>query len=422
MSDGMNPEQPDAPGRRGLLLALVVMFLATIWMLALSRYFLDCSHGLLFSRQDVLFESDAANFLNRMASEKWMTPFHSFAIVHPLAAYFWKSIALAQSYLFDLIMPRQMAALNAVRIVIAGVAGAGIGCLALLAIRNGVGLMKLIPLLAMYFFFTANTITSLPDHFGLSSGLLSINFAILVLRKHSPSNLILLTLMAALVTGTTITNFALPVLCLLFALHQAKDFRGIPWWKYRIPLAAAFVLVAIFCGALVMERYAGDFVTQFRNNRFVESPARAVVYVFAGILYPAVGPVAPVVFQQDRSFAMLSYEPLNLLQYDPVQTIGAIAWLVLLAVSVRSALKERTARPYVYLLLIWIGFNLIFHNLWGDEFFLFTPHWSWALISLVFFGARNVSWKFVMAVAVPILIAQMYTLMHLGKALASIRY
>ena len=85
-----------------------------------------------------------------------------------------------------------------------------------------------------------------------------------------------------------------------------------------------------------------------------------------------------------------------------------------------EALRDERTRVYVWLPLGWVLFSAVFHNIWGDELLLFSPHWSWALMALVILGARELSMKFVAAVFVPIVVSQIYTFLKIKSALETI--
>ena len=94
--------------------------------------------------------------------------------------------------------------------------------------------------------------------------------------------------------------------------------------------------------------------------------------------------------------------------------------LFYLARCTLKGLKHENTRLYVWLPLGWILFSAVFHNIWGDELLLFSPHWSWALMALVLLGARDLSLKFTAAVFVPIVVSQVYTLITIKSALETI--
>ena len=178
--------------------------------------------------------------------------------------------------------------------------------------------------------------------------------------------------------------------------------------------------VALF---LYMKSYViHHFVNDYSTFRLLHDPLRACVYGVYTFLSPAVGPTPRIM--REPGWDMVSYEPahdvLRFSYYFGLQAIGAIAWFVLLFTCLARALRDETTRVYVWLPLGWVLFSAVFHNIWGDELLLFSPHWSWALIALVILGARELSLKFVAAVFVPIVVSQIYTFLKIKSALETI--
>ena len=147
-----------------------------------------------------------------------------------------------------------------------------------------------------------------------------------------------------------------------------------------------------------------------------------MVYTLYMIVQPAVAPRPSILRYPGND--MVSYEPalkpLELSYYVGLQGIGAIAWLLLLCRCAYFAWHSQEMRPYVVLLLGWLGFDVIFYNLWGRELLLWAPAWSWALMALVVMGARRLSWKFAAGVFVPIVVSQADTLIAIRSALLTI--
>jgi len=65
--------------------------------------------------------------------------------------------------------------------------------------------------------------------------------------------------------------------------------------------------------------------------------------------------------------------------YDRLGTVAALAWLTWLGWSLLSLGSSAAGRDLVLPLVLWIAWNSLFHNLWGDEYFLYSPHYGWAL-------------------------------------------
>jgi hypothetical protein len=121
---------------------------------------------------------------------------------------------------------------------------------------------------------------------------------------------------------------------------------------------------------------------------------------------------------------MVSYEPaleqFHISYYFGFQGIGAIAWIVLLLTCMYKALRDERTRAYMWLPLGWLLFNFVLHNMWGDEFVLYSPHWSWALMGIVILGARDLSRGFIAMIFVPVVASQIVTLVAIKHALLTI--
>jgi hypothetical protein len=133
---------------------------------------------------------------------------------------------------------------------------------------------------------------------------------------------------------------------------------------------------------------------------------------------------------------MVTYESGRPLHWDPngffsgsdslylrdwgVQSAGAVLWIGLLLSCTWRAFRDRSIRHLVWLPAGWVLFSLVFHNLWGDELFLYAPHWSWGLMALVLLGGRRLSLVTAAAFVVPIAACQVYTLLRIRDLLMTI--
>jgi hypothetical protein len=117
---------------------------------------------------------------------------------------------------------------------------------------------------------------------------------------------------------------------------------------------------------------------------------------------------------------MVTYEPLDLTNYNWIQIVGVVAWLVLLFKCLSNGLRDTYTRPFVWILLGWMLFTEVLHNVWGTELILYAPHWSWTLFALVLLGARNLPLRFLVPVSVAIIIGESYTIAAIRSALATI--
>jgi hypothetical protein len=410
---------------------------AFIWFLLLSGWLGVKPGTVMTKRHNVLFNSDTDIWIERMAGEArlpWVAP-------HPLQTTLWRGPCRALDHLLGIFLPSEYAGVFAARLLVASVAGIGVGFLAFLALRVGIKSSQCLLLFIIYLLFTQSATVCLPEHFGISNGLLSIAFVAPLLTTSAQLRAIFLGALAILTGGTTITN-------VLFPLGSLVDY----WFKsmrFKVGLLLAAIPaglgVSLFC-------YRRSFTVHimwstFSHFRVLHYPLSAVAYTVFGLVSPAVGPT-PLVLRVP-GWDMVSYEPahdplrlsyylgipatgpsywnrvpvshlLNGGHYIWLPAIGAMVWLALLVMCASKGLRDHETRASVRLLLGWLLFNMILHNIWGDEFVLYAPHWSWALMGLVVLGARHLSRTLIATMIVPIVVSQIYTLLAIKTALQSI--
>ncbi len=392
--------------------ATIIGLAAVIWFMLLSGWLKATPGSVITKRQNVLFNSDSNIWLDRIVGNARSPE----AAVHPLEIVFWRPPVRAVQHLLEIFMPADYAGILAARFVVALIHGMGVGFLAFLALRLGIKLPQCILLFIVYLLFTSNATAVLPEHFGISNGLLSITFVVPIFLASDAMRTAFLVVMVVLCGGTTITNTLYPVAALWQYFFKSM--------RTRLAVLAVVVPVGLAAGLfLYMKSYTiHHFVNDYSTFRLLHDPLRAVVYSVYTFLSPAVGPTPRVM--REPGWDMVSYEPahdvLRFSYYFGLQAIGAIAWFVLLFRCLARALSDETTRVYVWLPLGWLLFSAVFHNIWGDELLLFSPHWSWALIALVILGARDLSMKFVAAVFVPIVVSQIYTFLRIRSALETI--
>jgi hypothetical protein len=216
--------------------------------------------------------------------------------------------------------------------------------------------------------------------------------------------------MTGLIGGTTITNALLPL-----GIVSHLSFKTM---RCRVGISMAAVL-GLAGTVIVLAGFSSSInwnLRTFLNMRLLDDPAQAGTYAILSMVYPAIGP--PPYLRPDSM--MISYKPFSIIQYSWIQVIGVIAWITLVSRSVLIGLQEDRTRASVLLLLSWLFFNAVFHNIWGDEIFLYSPHWSWALMGLIVLGARYLSLRYLAITVIPIVIGQIYSLFMIRSALESL--
>jgi hypothetical protein len=419
-----------------VLTAMCFGFVAIVWFVLLSGWMDIVPGSVMVQRQNVLFNSDTNLWIDEMIH--WHRPLT--LAVHPLDVFFWRLPCQALYHVLQLFLPVDRAGLLAARVLVALVAGTGVGFLALVALEAGMALAQCALVFSMYLLFTSSCTIALPEHFGISNGLLSIAFAVPIVAANPRVRIAALSALAFLCGGTTITNALYPLASLLRFGFDSVRTRRVMLAAAAVALGTAVFLYAdsrswVLSDRAILPRYvpaAGRlylkstvihiYVTEFSNSRLVRDPRQAIVYAIYVLAAPAVGPT-PLIFQHPR-FNTVSYEParepLRLSYYREIQGAGAVLWMILLLSCVYQAVADPTTRAFVWLPVGWILFTMLFHNLWGDELILYAPHWSWALMGLVLLGARHLSLRLTAAIVIPIALCQAYTLFQIKSALQTI--
>ncbi len=325
-----------------------------------------------------------------------------FSISHTLLDHFWGRIGTVMSWAFMIAWPAESAQLYAATSLVCIMAAAGFGCLALNSLMLNNRLINLILLFPVCLLFTANVIIAQPDHLGLSFGLLAGTTLALLPGMSDRMRITLLCVLGFLNAVTTATNVLFPIIVAAILFHDR-----ISWTKlnrFRWPILIAGGLVVAIGVMIVAPRWNGLQDTVALKNfmfRLFRDPLLAARFAGSGLLYPAVGPV-PEAWKWRTivsPFTHQSYNKTGLAEYTLMSGVAACAWIALLAASSVEMARSRDLRGYWYAVVAWIVFNLVFHNIWGDEFFLYSAHWSWALMLIVLLGSRAIpTWAVALAV------------------------
>lgn len=388
--------------------------IAALWFFALLVGMVIATDGQIIERKDVLFESDAGLVIDRLVTVPRPPIPRSFILIHPLCVFFWRPISIVLSYILGLVIPAGGVKIAAAAIMVNSVAGVGVGALAYLALRRGERLLRVGLLILLYMLFTSSLLVALPEHWGLSSGLMTLTFVVSAIDMKPRSQVVILCVLTVLVAGTTLTNGLLPLFFLVLALRRHNMVTINP---RLITIAAVAIPVLMLAGWALLQNIE-NYVSPGLHVRLIRQPLEAVAYMILGIVFPSVGPSPHVVVESGA--LMLSNEPLRTGGYGLVQGISTLAWVILLFMCSFKSLQNSEVRPFALVLVVWLLFNLFLHNIWSDEFFLYAPHWSWALMALVFLGAQYVPLRIVLSLVLLTLPGQIVTLVEVGSILRAL--
>jgi len=414
-------DQECSQAKSGPIVAFSIMagLVAFVWFYILGGILLVSPDTIVTQKEDVLFGSDAATRINRLTGTYQPT---LLAVSHPLYRIVWGHIGQALRSTFEKMMPPKEARVLAARLMVEFVAAAGVGALVFAAGRCGTSILRLAILLPIYLVFTANVVVVLPDYFGLSAGLLSASVCGLLPGMSSRVRLGVLFILGVLITGTTVTNAVFIVLCLicLYWESHVRKALGRVLRDYRMAagavllVAAATALLLWYCGSRMA---APTVVSKGLTLRLIRDPLSAARYAGLSLVFPAVGP-HPFVKQSETS--LISYNPFGLGSFSLLSGSAGILWVVVLGYCWVVVFRDSRLRMFGCLVSLWFAFNVVFHNLWADEFFLFTPHWSWALMLIVFLGSRKLPAWSLLALATLTVPGQIDTLLAIRSAVLAL--
>ena len=191
-------------------LAIMIGLAAVVWFMVLSGWTRSTAGSVMVKRQNVLFNADSNLWIDRMIGNERSPE----QLIHPLEIIFWRAPCRAMQHVMATFLPPEDAGIAGARLVVALVHGLGVGFLAFLALRLGIKPSQCVLLFIIYFLFTSNCTAALPEHFGISNGLLSIAFVVPVLLTSVGATTVFLLGMALLCGGTTITNVLYPLAAL----------------------------------------------------------------------------------------------------------------------------------------------------------------------------------------------------------------
>jgi hypothetical protein len=401
-----------------ILISLAVGILAVLWLMFLSGWFQVHSGSLMMKRNNVLFDSDMNYWVARMIGNVHSPE----QTIHPLELIFWRYPCRALAHIAGLFMATDEAGVFGSRLFVALVAGSGFGALAYLALSFGVPLVQCLLLFGSYFLFTANIPVALPEHFGISNGLISIAFVVLALVANEKIRNSILILLAVLCSGTSLPNGLLPAWCFVESVVKSTAM------KMRLLIAGIPLGIAAFALLYRVSGTVHRFFGAFGHFRLLRHPLQALIYSFYLLAAPTIGAIPftknPGIFVTVLGWRMVTYDPyphpIDFSHYFGVQGIAALIWLFFLGRCTLAAFRDEETRPYARVAALWVLFSLVFYNVWGREPFLFSTAWAPMLMALIILGARKMSRWFIVAMVLPMAVSQIVTLYQVKNLMMTI--
>lgn len=403
--------------------------MSAAWLFVLSWWLGVTPGAPVVTRNNVLFQVDVASHYRELTRES--DPFSPgkprISLPHPFLPQVWGNIGKTLAAACQRVVDADTAHVLAARILVASTAATGLAALGWLASIEGVPGLWLLCLVVIAWLSSAMTIVALPDHFGLSYGLLLITFvggwASVTRHRHGWWA----GLAGSLAVATTSTNIVL--VGMIGGWMAWRPARRI--WaerrRHRALLAAIAIVALVLTGALVVVAPAAarrvasgeTIVSKYFHATLVHAPGTALVSLPLTWTYPTVAAAPHVADAGDGACATL--EPWRFGDYTPLGGLGALLVFALTIAAVARLARGGAAGQSAFVLTAWVAFNWLFHSLWGDERFLYTPHWAWVLpvtLALSADRGRVPKWFYVAAVLVAAAeIASLATIIGLARSI-----
>lgn len=374
---------------------------------------LDFSPGrAIASRTDVYFQSDAGGLVED-AIENYDQRARG---VHPAIYPLWtKPLHWLASKLSPQ-LPMITTATYASRLLVNFASGIGIGGLASVLRRRGFSTGKLAIFVVLMVVSFGNTLAAIPDHFGLSLGAFAASLAVYLHPSTPRRRAFLLVICMMLAASITITNLLFSALLLAaIALREMT----ITWRAWCLVMLLALAVLggatAVYLSRSDLQARVEERIHLYLNWTLTRDPPKAAAMIMRSSIDSVVGSTPAVSSESNlERLPMLTYQPPGrpylLWPYSTLQSIAVVAWLMILAVGVVRGLSQTHWKLPVALLLMWWIWNAVFHTVWGDEYFLYTPHYAWALLTAAFLGWQSLPTRGLGLLCTPIVLANVVTL------------
>jgi hypothetical protein len=338
---------------------------------------LSLSDGALMEKDDLVFQADIPRVVTELTRTEGR---HYRTKVHPA---------------FVLLLNPPGRALRAVlgrprlaAIVLTAMAG-GAAVMALREMLLGAGLTPLLASLWTLVLATSSShvfFSSVPESFAYSAASLTLLFALFA-RGAPPLLLSVLAGVAAF--GMVITNAAAVGLLELFRVRKG--------WRRMAGAAATVLAVALIAAGLaaLQKRLYPDSVPFYSRGSLNEEPAYVQVPAGAAaaarardvaahlLLFNLAAPEVEVGKAAAR-FPVTTFAPAGPGALRPAGWLHAVLWLGLIARAGSRLARGAEARsPLLAPLALWILFNAALHLVDGEDLFLYTEQWTFAVVALV---------------------------------------
>lgn len=233
---------------------------------------------------------------------------------------------------------------------------------------------------------------STPDHFALSSlGIVILYFLLIILlRNQGRFQIGLWLIVGVFITGITITNMFVFGLLLFAALYFLnRKFFNAMMKSLLVVLLVIIVNVSLlftmhhFLNIRILSK-ASTFIQKYMIEHPLEKVQDSPIAI-ANTVAPCrlnTGDIEIGSQPNPKFDFMITFQGTpGLFSFKNILGLAIIILTVL--GTIKLLLTDNSLRLLAILSIMVIVFNLIFHAIWGDEYFLYSQHWYFSVILLL---------------------------------------
>jgi hypothetical protein len=369
-------------------LALAVAFTLAYGALAVS---LQCRAPRLFAELDTAFDADlgfGTIDLARPQGPHWRTRIHpiSVLLLNPFGS-------AVRAVLRGLGV--EMAARLAAALLCALAGGATVGVFRLLLERLGVGAPRA-RLWTLVFAFSATQLffSSVPESYAFSALSLVVLFWVAASKRSRLAHVAA----GVFSFGITSTNLVAVTLARATGVDLRRPLEAVPTLARHVALVlaitAALALVQRagyptsglwFVPGPLGEGYSGSIVwPEGAGQAGARAAGVASHMAFACLAAPRLS-----VQRHSATRAAVDFPRVPITAPRPAGAAHAVGWSVLLATAAVGLRGRLRSRPVLAALLAWLLFEALFHFVFGRSLFLYSAHWTFALVAVVAAGVGS---------------------------------
>jgi len=221
-----------------------------------------------------------------------------------------------------------------------------------------------------------------------------------LILQTNPGSLLPVIASGILTFGITLTNFVQNLIGFVVSRPRIKDIIRFAGWVLSVSLLLSYIHAAIYTGSKLFflsqdAKFEDKFFLRISIWPHWRMIGRLIYQVRTTFLYTAVAPDVFVLREEVGSnipefrFWKLTVGTFHQAQYEGLGQILVLVWALMLFVSgivfLWNLLRLRKTDASLAFVLC-IAFNTVLHINYGQEIFLYSPDWTYALILFTAFG------------------------------------